>query len=443
MSGITQREALPADIATGQSPFSRTLGPNGDERENGDGTKSTVDELGPGQPEGNGQRDATRVIHAGHGPDPLYGSVSMPIYQSSTFAFETAEIGALRYCGEEPGFAYTRLGNPTTQALETCVAELEHGCGGLATATGMAAISTVYTALLDKDAHVVATDAIYGPSRTLLEREFSRFGVRSDFVDTSRIELVERALRSETRMLFIETPANPTMAITDIEACAELAGARDILLVVDNSFCSPLLQNPLDFGANVVIHSLTKSLNGHSDVMGGMIITRSKSLLKRIRDSLRRLGGTIDPHQSWLVLRGIRTLSLRLACSQANAGRLARYLENHPKVAWVRYPGLRSHAQHALASRQMKGYGSMLCFGLKGGLSAGRRAIDAVRLCTRAVSLGGVESLIQHPASMTHAGVPAGDRIRAGITDDLIRLSVGCEAAEDLIGDLEQALLRA
>jgi len=364
----------------------------------------------------------------------------MPIYQSSTFAFETAAMGASRYNGEEPGFTYTRLGNPTVQALEACVAELEHGCGGLATATGMAAIATVHTALLEKDAHVVATDALYGPSRTVLERIFSRFGVTCDFVDTSRIDRIEPALRPQTRMLFVESPANPTMALVDIEACAALVRGRGILLAVDNSFCGPLLQNPLDWGADVVVHSLTKSLNGHSDVMGGIIIARSKALLRRIESSLRLMGGTIDPHQAWLILRGIRTVALRVACSQDNAAVLAKYLEAHPKVAWVRYPGLPSHPQYALATRQMRGFGSMLSFGLKGGLAGCRQMIDAVQLCTRAVSLGGGESLISHPASMTHAGVPPGERARAGISDDLIRLSVGCEAAEDLIADLEQAL---
>lgn len=384
--------------------------------------------------------DATRVIHSGHGPDPLYGSVSMPIYQSSTFAFETAELGASRFAGTEPGFAYTRLGNPTTQALERCVSELEHGCGGLATATGMAAVATTLAALLQRDTHVVATDAVYGPSRTLLEREFARFGVAADFVDTSDIANVAAALRPETRILYVETPANPTMAITDLAACVGLARPRGVLTVVDNSLSSPLLQNPLDWGADVVLHSLTKFLNGHSDVMGGIIVTRDKLLLRRIRDTLRLFGGTIDPHQAWLVLRGIRTLALRINCSQANAARVASYLEGHPRVAWVSYPGLKTHPQHELVRRQMRGYGAMLSFGLRGGLDAGRRMIDAVQLCTRAVSLGGVETLIQHPASMTHAGVHPAQRRSAGIGDELIRLSVGCEDSDDLIADLCQAL---
>ncbi len=385
----------------------------------------------------------TSVIHAGQEPDPVYGGVSVPIYQSSTFAFDSAEQGAARFAGKEKGFIYTRIANPTIRALEESLATLEGGFDASATATGMAAVSTVYTALLDKDGHVVGTASIYGPSRTILENEFSRFGVRADFVDTSDIRNVEKALRPETKLLFIETPSNPTLAITDIKACAQLCRDKGIILVVDNTFSSPLLQNPLALGADVVIHSLTKFINGHSDVVGGVIIAREEALHQRLRKVLVLMGGTMDPHQAWLVLRGVRTLALRVEKSQDNAAKLAPWLAAHPKVRWVNYPGLESHPQHALAKEQMRGFGSMICFGLHGGYEAGRKMINAVELCTLAVSLGGIESLIQHPASMTHAGLPKEHREMAGITDDLIRLSVGCEGVEDLQADLEQALDKA
>jgi len=385
----------------------------------------------------------TAAIHAGQHPDPLFRGVSVPIYQSSTFAFENAEQGAALFKGREGGYIYTRIGNPTTKALEDCVAILEKGYGGLATGSGMAAITTTYLAFLDRDSHLISTDAVYGPSRTVVENELSRFGVQSSFVDTSAIEKIRSALRPNTRMLFVETPANPTIVLTDIRACAELAKEKGILLVVDNTFSSPILQNPLELGEDIVIHSLTKFLNGHSDVVGGMIVAKEESRFKRLRKVLTLMGGTIDPHQAWLVLRGVKTLALRVEKSQDSAAKLARFLEAHPEVSWVNYPGLESHPQHALAKRQMKGFGSMLCFGLNGGFEAGRKMINAVKLCTLAVSLGGVESLIQHPASMTHAGVSEEERRAAGISNDLIRLSVGCEGYEDLREDLDQALRQA
>jgi methionine-gamma-lyase len=383
---------------------------------------------------------STDVIHAGQHPDPLYGGVSVPIYQSSTFAFKNAEEGAARFAGEESGYIYTRLGNPTTAALEECVATLENGCGGLATASGMAAVTTVYSTVLGKDAHMVGTAAVYGPSRTVIEKEFARFGVSADFIDTSNLDAVRKKITPRTRLLYIETPANPTLVLTDIRACAALARERGIVVAVDNTFSSPILQNPLDLGADIVIHSLTKFINGHSDVVGGMIVTREETLFKRLRNVLRLMGGTMDPHQAWLVLRGVKTLAMRMERAQENAARLARFLRSHAKVRWVNYPGLESHPQHELAESQMRGFGTMLCFGLEGGFDAGRKMINAVKLCTLAVSLGSVESLIQHPASMTHAGVPREEREEAGITDDLIRLSVGCEGYEDLEDDLGRAL---
>ncbi len=385
----------------------------------------------------------SKVIHAGAEPDSLFGGVSVPIYQSSTFAFRSAEHGAALFAGQEKGYIYTRLGNPTVHALEECVAALENGKYGLATATGMAAVTTVLLALLEQNSHLLSTASVYGATRVVVEKEFCRFGVSASFVDTSDLENSRRYLRPETRLIFIESPANPTIAITDIQAWARLAKENGCWLVVDNTFASPILQNPLELGADIVIHSLTKFINGHSDVVGGTIISNEATLHQRLRRVLVNFGGTMDPHQAWLILRGVKTLALRVEKSQENAQKLARFLEAHPAVAWVNYPGLENHPQYELARKQMRGPGSMLCFGLKGGFEAGRKFINSVRLCTLAVSLGGVESLIQHPASMTHASVPRSEREEAGITDDLIRLSVGCEDFEDLKADLEQALEKA
>jgi methionine-gamma-lyase len=382
----------------------------------------------------------TAAIHAGQHLDPLHGAVSVPIYQSSTFAVRSAEQGEALFQGREKGYFYTRIGNPTTKALEDCVAILENGCGGLATASGMAAITTIYLTFLAQNSHIISTAAVYGASRTVLENEFSRFGVEADFVDTSSLDTIKKFLRPDTRLLFIETPSNPTMALTDIQACARLAKEKGLLLIVDNTFSSPIAQKPLELGADIVIHSLTKFLNGHSDVVGGIIVSKSEDHHQRLHKVLTLMGGTMDPHQAWLILRGVKTLALRIEKSQENAMKLARFLEGHPLVSWVNYPGLESHPQHELAKRQMAGFGSMFCFGLKAGFEAGRRMINAVKLCTLAVSLGGIESLIQHPASMTHSGVPNEEKKKAGITDDLIRLSVGCEDFEDLKDDLEQAL---
>jgi len=385
----------------------------------------------------------TEVIHAGAPIDPVTEGISVPIYQSSTFPFRSAEHGAGLFTGAEKGFIYTRLGNPTIKALEDCVASLERGFAALATASGMAAISTVYMAYLDRNAHMIGPTAIYGASRTVIENEFSRYGVEADFVDASDIRNIEKRLRPNTRLIFIETPANPTLAVTDIRACARLAHERGLLLVADNTFCSPIVQRPIELGADIVVHSLTKFLNGHADVVGGIIVARTEETFNRLKSVLHPMGGTMDPHQAWLVLRGIKTLAVRMEKCQANALKLAMFLESHPKVRWVNYPGLESHLQHDLVKRQMDGFGAMICFGLKGGFEACKKMINSVKVCTLAVSLGGVESLIQHPASMTHSTVPKPEREEGGITDDLIRFSVGCEGFQDLRDDLEQALAQA
>jgi methionine-gamma-lyase len=385
-------------------------------------------------------RPATLAIHAGVEHPLEHGAVSVPVYQSSTFSFDSAEQGAARFSGEDPGYKYTRLGNPTVQAMARAVCELEGGCAALGTASGMAAVTTVMLTFLRSGSHVVGTDAVYGPSRILVEKHFSRFGIESSWVPTEDIDAVRKAIRPETQMLFIESPANPTIKLTDIAACAEVARECSALLVVDNTFSSPLLQQPFRFGADVVIHSLTKYLNGHSDVVGGVIVSAAKPQHERLAALLPQLGGTMDPHQAWLVLRGIRTLEMRVEKAQNNARHLAAWLESHPDVTWVSYPGLESHPQHELMLRQMEGPGSMISFGVRGGLDTARRMINAVKLAVRAVSLGGVETLIEHPASMTHAGMPRQERLDAGIRDDLVRVAVGCEAWEDLQEDLAQAL---
>lgn len=379
-------------------------------------------------------------VHAGPEPDPLYGSVAPPIYQTSTFVFDTPEQGAARFAGEDPGYIYTRMGNPTVAVLESSVAELEEGAGALATASGMAAVSTALFALLSAGDHIVCTASVYGPTRVLLEREFSRFGVVSTMVDTSDADRLRAAITEQTRVVFVETPANPTLAVTDIGLAAELAHEVGALLVVDNTFMSPVLQKPFRFGADIVLHSVTKFLNGHSDVVGGILVFRDLELAARVRPVLHHLGGTMDPHQAWLVVRGIRTLAMRVRQAQENAQALVGLLAGHPAVAEVRYPGLPGHPQAEVIARQMAGPGALISFELKGGVEAGRALLKAVRVPALAVSLGGVESLIQHPASMTHAGVERESRLVAGITDGLVRLSVGCEDRADLLVDLKRAL---
>lgn len=384
----------------------------------------------------------TRVTHAGENPDKTYGSVGTPIYQTSTFKFHDAAHGARLFNGEESGYIYTRIGNPTTQTFEEAVALLEHGYGGMATSSGMAAVTAIYMTYLSAGAHMVGTDAVYGSSRMVIETEFSRFGVEHSFVDTADLDAVRAAMQPNTKLLYIETPANPTIKLTDIAACAEIAHEHGAVLVVDNTFMSPVLQNPLLLGADVVLHSITKYINGHTDVVGGVLVTKTEAEFDRIKNVINATGAIMDPHQSWLVLRGMRTLGLRVQRAQKNAAILAEYLENHPNVEWVRYPGLKSHPQHELATRQMSGYGSMISFGVKGGVSGGATIMDSVTIPQLAVSLGGYESLIQHPASMTHHNIPEDERREAGISDGLIRLAVGTEDVEDIQADLEQALAR-
>ena len=381
----------------------------------------------------------TRIIHAGQHVDPATGAVSTPIYQSSTFAFRDADHGAACFRGE-PGYKYTRLGNPTTEALEQNIANLEGGCGGLAAASGMAAVNMVYLTFLGQDTHIAATESLYGPSRTILENEYPRFGVESDFVDTSDPQNLARAMRKNTKLVYIETPANPTLKLSDLQACARIAHDGGALMVVDNTFASPYLQNPLELGADIVLHSMTKFINGHTDVVAGMVVAKDPDVLARLRKVHTNFGGTMDPHQAWLVLRGVKTLGLRMDRAQENALKLGAFLEKHPKVAWIRYPGLESHPQYELGRKQMRGPGAVMSFGVKGGLEAGKTVINNVQVATLAVSLGGIETLIEHPASMTHAGMPQAERLKAEISDDLVRIAVGCEDYRDLEGDMARVL---
>ena len=379
------------------------------------------------------------LIHSGE-IDDAFGSATVPIYQTSTFRFKSADHGAQCFSGETKGYIYTRIGNPTIGALEEAVAKLEKGYGGVATSSGMGAVTTVYSAYLGQGKHIVSHNAVYGPARGIMENIFSRFGVESTYIDATNVENVRSAIRENTSLIYLETPANPTMGITDLEAVCKLANEKGIPVCVDNTFCSPYLQNPIDFGADIVLHSMTKFINGHADVVAGMLVAKDEQHYNLLRTTMVNLGFNMDPHQAYLALRGFKTLGIRVERAQENAEKIAVYLENHPKVEWVKYPGLPSHPQYELTKKQMRGPGTMISFEVKGGLDAGKVVMDNMHLCLLAVSLGGVESLIQHPASMTHSKLSKANREAAGITDGLIRFSVGIEDVDDIIADLDQAL---
>jgi methionine-gamma-lyase len=381
----------------------------------------------------------SRLVHGVYHPDAT-GAVNVPIYQSSTFAFRNSAHGAALFAGEEDGFIYTRIGNPTIRTLEAGMADLENGAGGVATSSGLGAVSTLYMAVLDGGAHMVSTASVYGPSRGLIEKHFSRFGIEASFVDTSDLDNLREAIRADTRLVYVETPSNPAMQVTDIAEAAKIAHDHGSLLAVDNTFASPYLQKPLDLGADVVLHSVTKFINGHADIVGGILVAKDDEIVRRLRDVMVHMGCNMDPHQAFLVLRGLKTLGIRVERAQAGAQAIAEWLEAQPKVENVRYIGLPSHPQHELAKRQMRGFGSMIAFELKGGLEAGRKLMNNVKLAILAVSLGGVETLIEHPASMTHAAMSKEAREAAGFADGLVRYSVGIEDPDDLIADLKQAL---
>lgn len=380
-----------------------------------------------------GARLETVVIHGGQSPEPVTGAVMTPIFQTSTYV--------QRAPGEHTGFEYSRTQNPTRFALERAVAALEGGRYGIAFASGCAATSTVVQ-LFDAGDHIVASDDLYGGTFRLFDKVMARRGNRFTFVDVSDPARVEAALEPETKLVWIETPTNPMLKLCDIAAIADICRRRGILLAVDNTFCSPVLQRPLDLGADLVVHSTTKYIGGHSDVVGGVVVARDPDLHERLAFLQNSVGAVPGPQDCFLTLRGLKTLHVRMERHCHNAGRVASFLTEHPKISKVIYPGLPSHPQHALAQRQMKGMGGMISFYVDGDLEAARRFLTAVRVFALAESLGGVESLIEHPAIMTHASVPRENREALGIHDGFVRLSVGIEHVDDLLADLGQALDR-
>ena len=385
----------------------------------------------------------TKAIHAGNVKDQQYGALTTPIYQSSTFVFDSCEQGGRRFAGAENGYIYTRLGNPTVSILENKVAALEGGEAALATASGMGAISSCLWTIASAGKHIIADGTLYGCTFALLNHGISRYGVDVDFIDTSDLEAVRAHLRPNTVAVYLETPANPNLKITDISAVAKIAHEynADIKVVCDNTFASPALQNPLALGADVVVHSATKYLNGHGDVVAGFVVGKADFITQVRMFGLKDMTGAVmDPFAAFLLLRGLKTLELRMARHCENAGKIAEFLANHPAVEKVNYPGLKNHVGHEIAARQMKDFGGMLSFEVKGGKVAGMKLVNALQLITVAVSLGDAESLIEHPASMTHSTYSEEELKEAGIAPGLIRLSAGLENAEDLIADLEQAM---
>jgi len=383
----------------------------------------------------------TILIHGSDIEEP-FGAAVTPIYQASTYRFKSAAHGAACFAGEDPGYIYTRIANPTIHALEKTLAQLENAAKCVVTSSGMAAVNTVYMTFLNAGDHIVSTDAVYGPSRVVIEKHWSRFGIEHSYINTSNIENIKKAIRPNTKMLFIETPTNPTIAITDLKAAAEVAHQHNILVVVDNTFCTPILQRPLDLGADIVVHSMTKFINGHADIVAGAIMTKTEELDKLIRPMMCTLGCCMDPTQAYMVIRGVKTLSLRVIKQQENAQIIAEWLEKHPAVESVSYPGLHSHPQYETGKKQMTGPGSLISFELKGGYKAGELLMNNIQLILLAVSLGGVESLMSHPASMSHSKITKESRLAGGITDGLVRFAVGIENVTDIIADLDQALLK-
>jgi cystathionine gamma-lyase len=376
---------------------------------------------------------ATRCVHAGQEPDPTTGAVMMPIYTTSTYVQSSP--------GVHKGYDYARTKNPTRMAFERCIADLEGGSAGFAFASGLAAIATVLDCL-DQGSHIIAVDDLYGGSRRLFERVRKRSaGLEMSYLDPTDVSALDAAIRPNTRLVWIETPTNPLLKLADLERIATIARRRGLLCAVDNTFASPYIQNPLEFGFDLVVHSTTKYLNGHSDMVGGVAVVGVNAELREQLTFLQNAVGAIQgPFDSFLALRGLKTLALRMERHCTSALKIAAWLEGHPKVRRVFYPGLASHPQHALARRQMRAFGGMISFNIKGTLDDAKRFLERCRLFSLAESLGGVESLIEHPALMTHGSVPADVRATLGIGDTLVRLSVGIEDADDLIADLAAAL---
>ena len=383
----------------------------------------------------------TTAIHAGTLKN-LYGTLAMPIYQTSTFIFDSAEQGGRRFALEEAGYIYTRLGNPTTTVLENKIAALEEGEAAVATSSGMGAISSTLWTVLKAGDHVVTDKTLYGCTFALMCHGLTRFGIEVTFVDTSNLDEVKNAMKENTRVAYLETPANPNLKIVDLEALSKLAHTNpNTLVIVDNTFATPYMQKPLKLGADIVVHSVTKYINGHGDVIAGLVIT-NKELADQIRFvGLKDMtGAVLGPQDAYYIIRGMKTFEIRMERHCKNAKKVVEFLNKHPKIERVYYPGLETHPGHDIAKKQMKDFGAMISFELKGGFEAGKTLLNNLKLCSLAVSLGDTETLIQHPASMTHSPYTKEEREAAGITDGLVRLSVGLENVEDIIADLEQGL---
>ena len=383
----------------------------------------------------------TTAIHAGTLKN-LYGTLAMPIYQTSTFIFDSAEQGGRRFALEEAGYIYTRLGNPTTTVLENKIAALEEGEAAVATSSGMGAISSTLWTVLKAGDHVVTDKTLYGCTFALMCHGLTRFGIEVTFVDTSNLDEVKNAMKKNTRVVYLETPANPNLKIVDLEALSKIAHTNpNTLVIVDNTFATPYMQKPLKLGADIVVHSVTKYINGHGDVIAGLVIT-NKELADQIRFvGLKDMtGAVLGPQDAYYIIRGMKTFEIRMERHCKNAKKVVEFLNKHPKIERVYYPGLETHPGHEIAKKQMKDFGAMISFELKGGFEAGKTLLNNLKLCSLAVSLGDTETLIQHPASMTHSPYTKEEREAAGITDGLVRLSVGLENIEDIIADLEQGL---
>lgn len=384
----------------------------------------------------------TLCIHAGKTRDQQFGSLATPLYQTSTFVFDSAEQGAARFAGEAEGYIYTRLGNPTTRELELKVAALEGLADGAATATGMGAVAAATLAFLQQGDHLIASKAVYGCTFALFNHQFARYGIEVSFVDMTDHAAIEAARRPNTRMLFAETPINPNLVVLDLAFIGDFCRRYGIKSVIDNTFLTPLLQRPAQYGIDIVLHSATKYLNGHGDVVAGIILSDAETIQTIKLTTLKDMGATISPHDAWLIIRGLKTLAVRMERHCQSAQRVAEYLAAHPLIDTVYYPGLPGHSGHRFIGSQMKAAGGVLAFELKGSLDDGRFFINQCELLSLAVSLGDAESLIQHPASMTHSPYTAEERRAAGISDGLIRISVGLEHVDDIIADLEQALVK-
>ena len=383
----------------------------------------------------------TTAIHAGTLKN-LYGTLAMPIYQTSTFIFDSAEQGGRRFALEEAGYIYTRLGNPTTTTLENKIAALEEGEAGIAMSSGMGAISSTLWTVLKAGDHVVTDKTLYGCTFALMCHGLTRFGIDVTFVDTSNLDEVKNAMKENTRVVYLETPANPNLKIVDLEGVCKVAHTNpNTLVIVDNTFATPYMQKPLTLGADVVVHSVTKYINGHGDVIAGLVIT-NKALADQIRFvGLKDMtGAVLGPQDAYYIIRGMKTFEIRMERHCKNARKVVEFLNNHPKIERVYYPGLETHPGYEIAKKQMKDFGAMISFELKGGFEAGKTLLNSLKLCSLAVSLGDTETLIQHPASMTHSPYTKEEREAAGITDGLVRLSVGLENVEDIIADLEHGL---